>query len=168
MLAMISYVVMVGALLSAAALVAECAAKQRGTPRRWIWMTTIVVSLLLPLIIPNVTIRVPDLIKSADTGRSIVLRDVTSVHVPMAFLDLGIPDVDAHSHRLDALFHKIWLAISLVMLAGLVLSGCLLYWRKRLWVLGSFSGTSVLISPDVGPAVVGLLRPRIEIGRAHV
>jgi bla regulator protein blaR1 len=163
MLAMIIYVVIVGMLLSAAALVAECAAEQRKTSRRWIWMATIIASLLLPLIIPNVTIHVPDLIQSANTEKSIVLRDVTSVHVPMALLDLGMPDIDAHPHRLDAVFHRIWLAISLVMLAGLVLSGCLLYWRKRLWARGNLSGTSVLVAPDVGPAVVGLLRPRIVI-----
>lgn len=126
-------------------------------------MTAIVASLLLPLIIPNVTIQVPDLIKSPNTAKSIVLRDVTSVHVPMAVLDLGMPDANSPPHRLDALFHRIWLAISLVVLAGLVLSGCLLYWRKRLWAQGSLSGTSVLIAPDVGPAVVGLLRPRIVV-----
>ena len=121
-------------------------------------MTTIIASLLLPLIIPNVTIQVPDLIKSADTGKSIVLRDMTSAQVPMAVFDLGMPNTNAHSRQLDVLFHRIWLAISLFVLAGLVLSGCLLYWRKRLWVQGSFSGASVLIAPDVGPAVIGLLR----------
>ena len=163
MLAMIVYVLIVGVLLSAAALIAEYAAKQRGTSRRWIWMTTIIASLLLPLIIPNVTIQVPDLIKPANTEKSIALRDVTSVHVPMAFLDLGMPNSDAQPRQVDAMFHRIWLAISLVVLAGLVFSGCLLYWRKRLWVTGIFSGTSVLIAPDVGPAVVGLLRPRIVI-----
>jgi bla regulator protein BlaR1 len=95
MLAMIVYVLIVGVLLSAAALIAEYAAKQRGTSRRWIWMTTIIASLLLPLIIPNVTIQVPDLIKPANTEKSFALRDVTSVHVPMAFLDLGMPNSDS-------------------------------------------------------------------------
>jgi hypothetical protein len=32
-------------------------------------MTTIIASLLLPLIIPNVTVQVPDLIKPANTGK---------------------------------------------------------------------------------------------------
>jgi bla regulator protein BlaR1 len=56
-------------------------------------------------------------------------------------------------------FTAIWLAASLLVLAALVLSGGLLYWRKRHWVQGTLCGTSVLIAPDVGPAVVGLLRP---------
>ena len=163
MLATIIYVVIVGVLLSAAALLAEYATKQRGTPRRWIWMVAITASLLLPLIISNVTIQVPDLIKSAHTKQSIVLREATSVHVPMAVFDLGMPDIDAQPHRLDAVFHRIWLTISLIVLTGLVLSGGLLYWRKRRWAPGSLCGTSVLIAPDVGPAVVGLLRPRIVV-----
>jgi beta-lactamase regulating signal transducer with metallopeptidase domain len=163
MLAMISYVLIVSGLLSAAALVAEHAAKQRGTSRRWIWMLTIVASLLLPLIIPNVTFQVPNLIKASNTTKTIVLRDATSIPLPTAVLDLGVPDANARPHRLDALFHGIWLATSLVMLTGVVLSGCLLYWRKRLWDRGSLCGRSVLIAPDVGPAVVGLLRPRIVI-----
>lgn len=163
MLAMISYVVIVGILLSIAALVGEYAAKQRGTSRRWIWITTIVVSLLLPLIIPNVTVNIPDLIKPATSDKSIALRDVTSVHVPLALLDLGLPDAAAKAHGFDAFFHRIWLAISLAVLAGLTLSGGLLYWRKRRWEQGHLCGASVLIAPDVGPAVVGLLRPRIVV-----
>ena len=159
MLAMVIYVLIVSVLLSAAALVAEYAAKQRGASRRWIWVTSIVASLLLPLIIANVTIQVPDLIKQTNTAKSIVLRDTTSVHVPMAVLDLGMPDLNVESDRGDAQFHRIWLAASLLVLAALVLSGGLLYWRKRHWVQGTLCGTSVLIAPDVGPAVVGLLRP---------
>jgi bla regulator protein blaR1 len=161
MLAMIGYVLLVGLLLSVAALAAEFSATQRGKPRRWIWLVTMLASLLLPLIIPNVTVRIPDLIKPASSEKSIVLREVTSVHVPMAVLDLGMPNADARPRWLDLAFRRLWLAVSLIVLAGLAISGCLLYWRKRRWAQGYLCGTPVLIAPDVGPAVVGLLRPRI-------
>jgi bla regulator protein blaR1 len=161
MLAMIGYVLLVGLLLSAAALAAEFSAKQRGKPRRWIWLATMLASLLLPLIIPNVTVQIPDLIKPASSSKSIVLRDVTSVHVPTAVFDLGMPEVDIRPDSLDLVFHRLWWAISLIVLAGLATSGGLLYWRKRRWAHGHLCGTPVLIAPDVGPAVVGLLRPRI-------
>lgn len=163
MLAMVSYVVMVGVLLSIAALVAEYAAKQRAASRRWIWITTIAASLLLPLIIPNVTVHMPDLIKPAAEDKAIALRDMTSVHVPLAVLDLGLPDTAVKAYWLDAFFHRMWLAISLAVLAALTLSGGLLYWRKRHWLQGRLGNTPVLIAPDIGPAVVGLLRPRIVI-----
>ena len=161
MLAMISYVVLVGILLSAAALAAEFSAKQRGRPGRWIWLATMLASLLLPLIIPNVTLQVPDLVTPAHNEKAIVLREVTSVRVPMAVLDLGIPETEAQPRWLDLFFHRLWLTASLIVLAGLASSGGLLYWRKRRWAHGHLCGTPVLIAPDVGPAVVGLLRPRI-------
>jgi bla regulator protein blaR1 len=161
MLAMIGYVLLVSLLLGAAALAAEFSARQRGKPRRWIWLASMLASLLLPLIIPNVTVEIPDLIKPASSARSIVLRDVTSVHVPMVVFDLGVPGTDMEPPQLDLMFHRLWWAISLAVLAVLAASGGLLYWRKRRWAPGQLCGTPVLIAPDVGPAVVGLLHPRI-------
>jgi bla regulator protein blaR1 len=163
MLAMMIYVLVVGVLLGIAALIAEHAARQRGGSRRWIWLVTIVASIVLPLIISSVTFQVPELIKPVDSPKPIVLREATSVHMPAAMYDLGLPALDAKPHRFDTLFHGIWLGASLAMLAALILSGCLLYLRKRSWALGKLGHTTVLIAPDVGPAVVGLLRPRIVV-----
>jgi bla regulator protein blaR1 len=163
MLAMMIYVLVIGVLLGIAALIAEYAARQRGASRRWIWLVTIVASIALPLIIPSVTFQVPELIKPTDSPKPIVLREATSVRMPAAVYDLGMPQLDAEPHRLDTLFHGIWLGASLAMLAALILSGCLLYARKRSWALGKLGRAPVLIAPDVGPAVVGLLRPRIVV-----
>jgi bla regulator protein blaR1 len=163
MLAMMIYVLVIGVLLSLAALIAEFAARQRGGSRRWIWMVTIVASIALPLIIPSVTVQVPELIKPVDSPKSIVLRETTSVKMPAAMLDLGMPQLDATPHRFDKLFHAIWFGASLAMLAALILSGCLLYSRKRSWATGTLCDTPVFIAPDVGPAVVGLLRPRVVV-----
>ncbi|GLQ49836.1 M56 family metallopeptidase [Dyella flava] len=163
MLAMMIYVLVVGVLLSIAALIAEYAARQRGGSRRWIWMVTIVASIALPLIIPSVTVQVPELIKPTNSPQSIALRQATSVKMPPALLDLGMPQLDATPHRFDVLFHRIWLGASLAMLAALILSGGLLYSRKRSWATGALCNTPVFIAPDVGPAVVGLLRPRIVV-----
>ena len=163
MLSMIGYVLVVSVVLSLAALIAEHAATQRRTTKRWIWLIAIVASLLLPLIVSNVTVQIPNLIKQGSTEKPIVLRDATSVHLPMAMLDRGMEDAGTTPHRLETVFHWIWLATSMCVLAGLVLSGALLYGRKRLWSQGTLCGTPVLVAPDVGPAVVGLLRPCIVI-----
>lgn len=163
MLSMIGYVLIVGVLLSMAALIAEHAAKQRQTSKRWIWLIAMVASLLLPLIIPNVTIQIPNLIRQGSSQQPIALREATSVHLPMAILDRGMEDANIAPHRLEMLFHWIWFATSMAVLAWLVLSGSLLYWRKRLWSRGNLCDTHVLIAPDVGPAVVGLLRPCIVV-----
>ena len=163
MLSMIAYVLVVGVLLSVSALIAEHAARQRRKAKRWIWLIAMVASLLLPLIVPNVTVQIPNLISQGSEHKPIVLREVTSVHLPMAMLDLGIGGATTTPSRLEAVFHQIWVATSMVLLAGLVLSGGLLYWRKRSWTQGTLCDTPVLIAPDAGPAVVGLLRPRIVI-----
>jgi hypothetical protein len=55
------------------------------------------------------------------------------------------------------------MAASIAMLLGLLASGIHLYLRKRGWSQGTLLGTAVFFSSDVGPAVVGLLRPRIVV-----
>jgi bla regulator protein blaR1 len=163
MFAMMIYVLAMGVLLSIAAWIAEYAARQRGTSRRWIWLVTIVASIVLPLIISSVSVRVPALITQVDSLKPIALREATSVHVPVAVFDLGMPILKAKPHRFDVVFHILWFGVSLIMLVALILSGCLLYRRKRNWALGTVGHISVLIAPDVGPAVVGLLQPRIVV-----
>jgi bla regulator protein BlaR1 len=92
-----------------------------------------------------------------------VLRDVTSVHVPMACSILACRTAMAASSKLDTPCFIVfgWLFRSSCWLDWCFSGGCSI----GASVLGKreFCGTSVLIAPDVGPAVVGLLRPRIVI-----
>ena len=81
MLSMIGYVLIVGIILSLAALLAEQAAKQRRTAKRWIWLIAMLASLLLPLIVPNVTVQVPNLIHQGSVQGPMALREATSVHL---------------------------------------------------------------------------------------
>ena len=163
MLSMIGYVLVVSVLVSLAALVAEHAARLRRTAKRWIWLIAMVSSLLLPLIVANVSVQVPDLIRQGSGHEPIALREATSVHLPMAMLDGDVLGARVAPNRLASVFHGIWFATSALVLAGLALSGGLLYWRKRSWTPGTFCGTPVLVAPDAGPAVVGLLRPGIVV-----
>lgn len=163
MLSMIGYVLIIGILLSAAALSAEQAAKWRGLSKRWIWIVAMSASVLLPLIVPNVTIQVPSLLRYESTPAPIVLRKATSVHLPMELLDQRTMEQGMTPLRLQTLFHTVWLTISLALLGGLVVSALIVYRRRRLWTRTSLLGTPVLVAPDVGPAVIGLLRPCIVI-----
>jgi hypothetical protein len=63
----------------------------------------------------------------------------------------------------DAFLQRGWVFVSAVMLVALVASGALLYWRKRRWPTGTVGTAAVYFATDVGPAVVGLLRPRIVL-----
>jgi beta-lactamase regulating signal transducer with metallopeptidase domain len=70
------------------------------------------------------------------------------------------------SERLTALDLPLlvaWIASSLALLVVLMLSQRRL-WRDRSgWKIAAYAGTSVRISPDLGPAVIGCWRPEIVI-----
>jgi bla regulator protein BlaR1 len=53
--------------------------------------------------------------------------------------------------------------VSAAMLLALVASGAQLFIRKRQWRHETVAGSLVFVTADVGPAVVGLLRPRIAL-----
>ena len=59
--------------------------------------------------------------------------------------------------------HESWLLVSALMVAALIGSGALLFWRIRAWRMATVAGIRVYVAKDVGPAVVGLLRPRIVV-----
>jgi bla regulator protein blaR1 len=163
MIAWIMYVVLVTLALSAAALVAERAAKVRRAATRWVWIAALVSSLLLPLVIASASIRLPNTFKSAPTATTIVLRNTTSIPMPRMLVDLDEAQPNETSAHIDTLVRTIWVAISVLMLLILLLGSALLHRRKRGWREASLCGQPVLIAPDVGPAVVGLIRSRIVV-----
>lgn len=163
MFAWMIYVMAVTVFLSAAALAAERRARLRHLPSRWLWGLAIIASLLLPTIISSVSIQLPTLAASAVPQKIIALREVTSASLsPQSWMTAGAVKA-ATSRSMDALLQRSWLTVSAIMLVVLLANGAHLFWRKRRWAQGTVGGTSVYLAPDVGPAVVGLLRPRIVL-----
>lgn len=163
MIAWLAYTVMVTLLLAGAALAAEASARLRRTPTRWIWAVAIVAAPLLPLAISTVSIQLPAGLAASTTSAPIVLREATSpalspsswIATPMATIDSGIPT--------DVLLQRAWIAASLAMVLALAASAAALYLRKRRWTPRVMADADVLVAPDAGPAVVGLVRPRIVV-----
>jgi bla regulator protein BlaR1 len=163
MFAWIIYVMAVTLLLSAAAFAAERRARLRGLTSRWLWGLAIIASLLLPTIISSVSIQLPTLAASAVPRKMIALREVTSASLsPQAWMAAGAVKA-ATSRSMDVLLQRSWLSVSAIMLMVLLANGVHLSWRKRQWAQSTVGGTSVYLAADVGPAVVGLLRPRIVL-----
>ncbi len=163
MLAWMIYVMVVSLLLGAAALAAERRARLRRVPGRWLWALAIVASLLLPTVIASVTIELPSMVDSAVPAKIIVLREATSARLsPRSWMTPGAVRA-ATSRSVDQFLQRGWVCASAVMLVMLVASGAHLSWRKRHWPLGTVGRASVYLAADVGPAVVGLLRPRIVL-----
>jgi bla regulator protein blaR1 len=163
MLTWMLYVIVTALLLSGAALAAERAARLRRARTRWIWAVTIVASLIIPTTIASVSIQVPSLQTPIVSRKPIALRDLTSVQlIPMAWVHEHAGNVLA-THSENRVLQRTWIAVSVSLLAGLVLNALQLLWRKRRWQMQTVAGVSVYIARDAGPAVVGLLRPRIVI-----
>jgi hypothetical protein len=157
------YVIAVTVFLSGAALAAERRARLRHLPSRWLWGLAIIASLLLPTVISSVSVQLPTLAVSAVPQKVIALREVTSARLsPQTWMAARAVRA-ATSHNMDVLLRRAWLTVSATMLVVLLANGAHLYRRKRQWAQGTVGGASVYLAPDVGPAVVGLLRPRIVL-----
>jgi bla regulator protein BlaR1 len=165
MLAWLGYAMMVSALLSGAAFAAERAARMRRIGTRWIWGTAIVASLLLPTVISSISIELPNIFAPGAASKAIVLRDTASVRLatPDWVMQKAAPLVAALPVNPDALIQRAWLAVSVTMLMALAASAVLLHLRKRRWPTLRVAGADVYVTPDTGPAVVGLLRSRIVL-----
>jgi bla regulator protein BlaR1 len=168
MLVWMLYVIVVSALLSGAALAAEHAWRLRRRSTRWTWGLCIVASLLVPAIIASVSIQlpsIPNMVSPNASQKIVALRDATSKSLSPA----NWMSVDARrlsgSSNVDTLLRRSWEAISCTLLFGLLISGIYLSLRRRRWQRGTMAGSPVLITENVGPAVVGLIRPRIAVPR---
>jgi bla regulator protein BlaR1 len=164
MLAWMLYVVMVSLLLSVGAFLAERAARLKRTGTRWIWITAIVASLLLPTLISSVAIELPDLLGESAASKYVSLRQATSQHLSPAMWIAGSAEPASWRSSND-LVRRLWLSVSAAMLLALIGSGAHLLMRKRAWPNETVSGAEVYVTSDVGPAVVGLVRPRIVVPR---
>lgn len=163
MLTWMFYVVVITLLLSGAALAGEHVARLRRAASRWIWAATIVASLVVPTLIASVSIQVPNLAAPMVSRQSVPLRNLTSIQVvPLTW-------VHEHAGKMAAVrsenrvLQRTWISVSVALLAALVLNGLQLIWHKRRWRVGTVAGATVYIAPDAGPAVVGLMRPRIVV-----
>src|SRR3954468_2759503 len=163
MLAWMLYVIMVTLLLSIGAYVAERAARLKRARTRWIWITAIVASLALPTLVSSVSIALPNVMAAPVAQKVVALRDATTqVLSPVMWVSGSA--AEPHGWRnFDAPLTMLWRAASAAMLVGLLISGAVLFARKRHWQQARVSGAQVYVTEGVGPAVVGLLRPRIVV-----
>jgi bla regulator protein blaR1 len=144
------YGLLVSGLLTGAAVLAERSARAAGRPTRWIWAGAMLGSLFVPLVAWLWPAGAPSVV--AEPGLVLRLPPIT------------VTAADA-STSLDRVLLIGWLASSLVMLGLLALSWVRLQRARRTWREGVVAGEQVLVSDDVGPAVVGVVRGRIVMPR---
>jgi hypothetical protein len=168
MLAWMSYVITVSLLLGLAALALERSARVRQKPTRWLWGTSMIASLLLPLIISSVSVQIPQpagVVDPATPQRIVALRQMTANGLsPSGWLTATAGELPA-SPDLDRLLQVGWGAASTFLLLAILASSLQLNRHRRRWERGSMAGVPVHISDGAGPAIVGLLNPLIVAPR---
>jgi bla regulator protein blaR1 len=168
MLAWMCYVIVVSLLLGLAALALEHSARVRQKPTRWLWGSSMIASLLVPLVISSVSVRIPrlaDVVDPAMPQRIVALRQITASGLsPSGWLTATAGPFSA-SPDLDRVLQVGWSAASTTLLLAILAGGVQLKWRRRRWQHGIIAGVPVHISEDAGPAVVGLLDPHIVVPR---
>jgi hypothetical protein len=169
MLAWMVYVLVVTLILGFAAFAAERSAQIRKAPTRWLWAGSICASLVLPVVISSVSIQLPRISAAKSPAAApeapIPLRQMTAqVIQPSAWLGAQTQQ-RAASLDVDTILARAWLGASGLIFLGILFSGAQLRRHKRAWRRQVIAGAAVYVSPDVGPAVVGLLRPGIVVPR---
>lgn len=144
------YCTAVSILLICAAMPVERFVQNRGGATRRVWFGTLLGACVLPVL----AVLLRDGAPAVEVGNEVVPTSLTSGVV--------MGQVQALA-GLDTILAGLWLGGSALVL-GLVAFGLAGTWKKsRDWSRRSVDGVDVLVSRDVGPAVVGLLRARIVL-----
>lgn len=146
------YCLALGALLVCAALPVERFVLERGGEARKIWAAALIAALALPVM--AVVLR--DAPPGVERGNVVVATTAASGAVMEGVQSLA---------RLDDALGAAWLTASIALAALLVLGLGVTVLRRRTWAAGEVDGVPVLVSDDVGPAVVGFVRSRIVLPR---
>lgn len=163
MLAWILYATCVALLLGVAALLIERILHFWRRATRWVWMTVLVAAVVVPASISFVAIELP--IVSGDDEEPALLR-LREATAPSLSPQRWVAEIDvAQSSHTDEFLRRAWWYCSLGLTAICLL--LVIHWslRARQWSKAHVAGERVLISADIGPAVVGFMRPQIVLPR---
>ena len=165
--AWMAYAVAISCVLGVAALAVERACRLRRWPTRWIWTLLVIAPFLLPFAaqVADQSPRRADRAELADPSvaadASITARD-SSIPAPAAEVGRRMSRI-ATSRGVASLLGMLWICSSAVLAIGLAINWLRMRRKSDSWTRRTLKGTSVLVSDDIGPAVIGFLRPEIVI-----
>jgi len=153
------------ALVAAAAIAAESLGAAWRRPRRGVWLAAIVLAIGAPI---PVALRAPARIEGRAVSAPLSGDGRPSVSRPSTILSrLGRADDNPVARATVAVSDRrvvqIWSTCSASLLALLLIGAMRLHRRARAWRLTVIDGSEVLVAPDVGPAVIGFIRPRVVL-----
>jgi len=166
LLTWMAYATLIGALVTAAAYALDALALQYRVATRFVWLLALLGALAAPAIVgvrtrapgtPSAPLLLPTPVTAVDVmsprPAPIAIRQTPRLRVRFLVL---LSKLDRHVGR-------VWLAGALVYLLFLVGGAIAIHRRRRDWRDADVDGERVLISRDMGPAVVGAIRPRIVV-----
>ena len=178
--AWILYALVVGTLIAAAARLLEGTLRIAGRPVRWAWAGALGLTIVLAAVAPARTTR--DGISSGILERGKVVDGAASTAESPSWSETVITALRSASLTITAPVQRVLVAAdrrvppsvgrslgiaSLSLSALLILMLAVVYARfhrlRRRWPVAELLGVRVRVSPQVGPAVVGLSRPEIVI-----
>lgn len=174
-----TYTLLVGALVAVAALTLEHCARNLRLPQRWLWVGALAATIILAgtsqrrfTATPATTAITADLSATSATPAfqqpatlRAVLADAGTVL--RAVLDAPVNAVaqltEATAHDAGIVLSAVWVGASVALLAAFILT--LLRYRtaRRSWPEAVVAGVNVRVAGDVGPAVIGVIRPEIVV-----
>lgn len=162
MLRWMLYATSVSALLSVAAWLGERALRMKSAHTREVWLAALLSSLLIPCL-PQWLPQLSELI-TGDIGQRLVrLHQATTLQVlPSVAFDL-VPGSIGPTSGLDTILKVVWVAASIAMLLVLLLISAGTARQRVGWCKQVIHEQRIYVSADLGPAVVGLLRPAIVV-----
>ena len=167
LLAWMGYSMLFGVLVCAAALAAERASATWGRAQRFVWVGALTIAVAIPLFLATR----PRVLASAPPG-----QNSAAALVSTSTLDIGIGGF-SRTHVRESLADRVsrllagsddviiaaWAIASLVSLGLLSRAAIGLRRRRAGWHAAVVDGVSVLVAPNIGPAVVGALAPRVVV-----
>jgi beta-lactamase regulating signal transducer with metallopeptidase domain len=134
-----------------------------GRPTRWAWVVALVGSYLVPVAawvrpdaFPTFPLPIPAAVASAPNASPATTSTTSTILDQPPSRSFSLTDLDAPL-RLG------WGAGSVLMLVALVIAAARLVSARRGWRREAVDGRVVLVSRNVGPAVVGVWSPRVVL-----
>lgn len=149
----LSYLLVVSAIVSVTAWIAEHALRRLGRPTRGTWLVAMA---SVPLLLSAPTF--------APFGRTAIGRALDTAPVfSLPPLVLQPTAADGGSGTVVVMALGVWLVLSLGLAGALVGAHRRLLRRRTSWDTRVVGGARVYVSPDLGPAVAGVLRAWIVV-----
>lgn len=165
MIALMLFAATVAVLAGLAALGAERGLRLARLPTRWAWAVSLAASLALPLVRPRLVAAPAALVTEIGGTPAIALPGSFAARAPAADERARELAVAGLLRRAEMALPRAWGAATLLLAAGIASAGWRLARRRRGWAEAEVAGERVLLSDAVGPAVVGVMRPRTVLPR---